>query len=185
MTKEIVTKMLTPGSSLSSADLSADEKKRLYALMREHGATDGFTYNRFFKEGFSQWEIDGIFEMKDAFLTWLHDQEKVFLEVRRAGSGEADAGGSALRHFYRVPPHAEEPQDYCEFSFDLNKPGDFWRFLGDIAYRRRFGDFMAYNGMRAYNTVMKRFAADDWKDYETTGIRRIVERFAGEDQQTC
>lgn len=185
MDKDFITKILTPGSSLRSSDLSAEEKKRLYALMREHGATDGFTYNRFFKEGFSQWEIDGIFDLKDAFLTFLHDEEKIFLEVRCAGKSEPRDGEEPVplwRHFYRVPPKAEDPQDYREFSFDLNRRGDYWRFLGDIAYRRRFGDFMAWNGMRAYNTVMKRFAVDDWKDYENQGIRRIMEQFMSENQ---
>ena len=40
---------------------------------------------------------------------------------------------------------------------------------------QRFGNFMYTHGMRAYHTVMKRFAADDWREWERIGIRQFAE----------
>ena len=33
-------------------------------------------------------------------------------------------------------------------------------------------------GMKSYNTVLKRFCDDDWKEWEKMGIRQVTELFA-------
>ena len=170
------------GATLSSSDLSADEKKALYAKMATMGATDSFTYNRFFKEGFSEWELDGIIAIKADYLKFLHDEEKIYLEVRCVGERpvEGDSPVPIHRYFYRIPPKAGENQNFEERSFDLAASGDFWRFLGDIAYRKHFGGWMASRGMKAYITVARRFTTDDWKEWERVGIRQVIQEFMDE-----
>lgn len=168
--KKLLEKIYTPCMPLSPTDLSADEKKLLYALMASLGATNGFTYNRFFKEGFSQWEIDGIIALKTAFIKWLQTEEKLFIEIR-------NVGGNKWMHFYRIPPKATEGQSFEEHSFDITKPGDFWRFILDISYCRKFAKFMEDRGLKSYLTVSKRFSADDWKEWELEGMRMVMERF--------
>ena len=179
MTKEIFKKILTPQGILSVSDMTADEKKELYQAMVGFGSSENFAYKRFFQDGFVQWEIDGILALKTAFIRWLQTEEKLFIEVRQSGiiEGGGQPPESVYRYFYRIPPKPMEGQSFDERSFDIAEPGDFWRFLGDIAYRQRFGAFMAERGMRSYVTVSKRFSADDWREWEVIGIQRVVETF--------
>ena len=170
MTKNFIKKITTPNGILSVNDLTADEKKSLYSEIKKLGSSENFAYKRLFKEGFAEWEITGVIALKVSFIEWLQTKEKIYIEVR-------EVGNCTWRHFYRVPPRADENQKYEEYQFDINQVGDFWRFLGDIGYRKRFGDFMAQMGMRSYNTVMKRFAADDWREWERCGIRQVMEQF--------
>jgi hypothetical protein len=71
------------------------------------------------------------------------------------------------RHFYRTA-------DGEERSFDITANGDFWRFLGDVRRRRHFGEYMATLGMKSQTTVSKRFAVDNWKEYELSGVRQVI-----------
>ena len=164
--------------------MSPDDKKRLYKAMYQAGATESFSYTRFFRDGFSPWEIDGVAALKTAFMEWLHDKEKVFLEVRSIGERKVSGDDAVpiFRHFYRIPPKPQEGQNFTEHEFDITHPGDFWRFLGDIGYRKRFGEFMAERGMKSYHTVIKRFAHDDWREWERIGIRSVIEGFDDDDQ---
>ena len=177
MTKEIFKKILTPQGILSVSDMTADEKKELYQAMVGFGSSENFAYKRFFQDGFVQWEIDGILALKTAFIRWLQTEEKLFIEVRCVTEGGGQPPMPVYRYFYRIPPKPMEGQSFDERSFDIAEPGDFWRFLGDIAYRQRFGAFMAERGMRSYVTVSKRFSADDWREWEVIGIQRVVETF--------
>jgi hypothetical protein len=179
MTKEIFKKILIPQGILAVSYMSADEKKRLYLVMQKFGSSENFAYKRFFQDGFVQWEIDGISALKVAYLSWLVTDEKLFIEVRQVGEKSIDGEDPipVFRYFYRIPPRPTEGQSFEERSFDINEPGDFWRFLGDIAYRQRFGDFMSDRGMKSYVTVSKRFGSDDWKEWERVGILRVVEYF--------
>lgn len=61
-------KIYNPKTVLSPDDLSATEKKRLYDLLMSYGASLSFAYERFFKEGFEQWELTGIDTIKLEFL---------------------------------------------------------------------------------------------------------------------
>ena len=180
MTKGIFDKILVPQGILAPSDLTADEKKSLYAEMQDCGASEMFAYTRFFRDGFAQWEIDGILALKVAYINWLKTEEKLFVEVRCVGEAAVpgDDNVAQYRHFYRIPPRPMEGQSFEEREFDITVPGDFWRFLGDVAYRKRFGQFMFERGMKSYKTVMKRFAADDWREWERQGIRQFTEQFA-------
>lgn len=100
-------RILQPGNVLAATDISPDDKKQLYKVMQKKGATDSFSYTRYFRDGFDSWEIDGVVALKTAFLEWLQTKEKIFLEVR-------NVGGSRWRHFYRIPPAPAEGQDFTE-----------------------------------------------------------------------
>lgn len=161
MTKEIRNKICTPGAVLGCHDLTAEEKKRLYQTMTGFGASESWTYDRFFKEGFCQWELDGIVTTKIDYLHLLYTGEKVEIEHR-------NVGGERYRTFYSA--------DGQERSFDLNVAGDFWRFLGDMKRKSHFAEFMATRGMRSAMTVTKRFSEDRWKEYERVGIARVLQQ---------
>lgn len=179
MNKKILSKITEPQGVLAVSDLTPDEKKLLYQEMQQSGSSENFAYKRFFQDGFSIWEIEGIIALKAAYLNFLRTEEKIFLEVRCVGEriipGEDNV--AIYRYFYRIPPKASDGESFEERSFDIAEPGDFWRFLGDIEYRQRFGNFMNDKGMKSYRTVMKRFGDDDWREWEKTGIRQMMERF--------
>lgn len=179
MTKEIFEKVLIPQGIFNASDMTAEEKKWLYQEMEQLGASQMMAYTRFFRDGFATWEIEGIVALKAAFIKHLQTNEKVFVEVRNVGENSVDGNDPVpvYRHFYRIPPKATEGESFDERSFDLNKAGDFWRFLGDITYRQRFGEWMAERGMKSYTTVMRRFSTEDWRDWERVGIRSFVEDF--------
>ena len=60
MKKQIFENLLKGDGCVTSDDLTADEKKRVYDVMQAAGMTDGTTYNRFFRDGFKEWELTGI-----------------------------------------------------------------------------------------------------------------------------
>lgn len=161
MNRKDFEKVLVPYGAMAVADLTAEEKRQLYALMVRKGASEAFGYDRFFKEGFAQWEIDGIWQCKIDYLHHLHTDEKLELDIK----------GDNLVHY---------TADGTERTFDLKQAGDFWRFLGDIRKRIHFGDYMSRLGMKSQTTVSKRFAVDDWKEYELTGIRQVTDEYCDE-----
>ena len=60
MNIKVITKVMTPKGIFLSSDLTIDEKKVLYGLMQMYGAGQALAYDRFFKEGFDEWELQGI-----------------------------------------------------------------------------------------------------------------------------
>lgn len=186
MKKGIIDKITTPDMPLSADDLTADEKKRLYAAMEEQGATAAFAWARFFRDGFATWEILGIRRLQIDYLQYLHCEEKVQIEVRGDMADPTDGTNQpsaispqtsaiAYRHYYQMA-------DGEERSFSLLTAGDFWRFLGDVKRRQAFSDWMRQRGMRSAVTVSKRFSADDWRGYELLGIEQIVRDFVEREQ---
>ena len=166
MQKDIFNKV-EQGMILMPNDLTADEKKQLYAAMTQYGASEAFAYTRFFRDGFAEWEIEGVWKAKIEYLRLLQTQEKVDIEVRCTETIQTEDGETyKYRHFYQV--------DGEERSFDITQPGDFWRFLGDVRRRHHFGEYMANLGMKSQTTVSKRFALDNWKDYELSGVRQVI-----------
>ena len=163
MTKEILSKLSRPNTALDVTDMTPEEKRLLYAFFEQHGASQGFTYDRFFKEGFTLWELDCINQIKIDYMEHLHTKEKVSITLRAFADG-------SQKFFYTIGGE--------ERSFDILAKGDFWRFLGDIQYRKHFGTWMYERGMRSYNTVSRRFSEDDWRDYEKEGILLLFEDFA-------
>ena len=187
--EKIHTMLSTPGQLLAPADLTADEKKRLYALFTAMGASDAFAYTRFFRDGFAEWELQGIWQCKIDYLDLLHCEENIDITFRAAsfssvegavsaaapvvGNADPYRGGAGATTTYL----AHYTADGEEKHFDLLTPGDFWRMLGDTRHRWHFGEYMQQLGMLSYTTVSKRFASDDWRDYELHGIRNVMEEF--------
>ena len=166
------------GGLLSPTDLTADEKKRLYQWMQGLGASESFTYTRCFRDGFAQWELMGVWQAKVEYLRLLHTEEKVPIEVRCVETIKTEDGETyRYRHFYEV--------DGEERSFDITAKGDFWRFLGEVRKRQHFCDYMARLGMKSKTTVSKRFTADDWRDYELSGIRSSIQMFVESEQEAA
>lgn len=170
MRKSIFKNVLS-GGTLTPSDLSPKEKVSLYALMQTLEGTTGFTYTRFFRDGFAQWEIDGIWKCKVEYVKHLQTQEKMDIEVRCVKTVQTPDGETySYRHFYTGA-------DGEEHSFDLTGKGDFWQFLGDIRHRVNFARWMADRGMMSEVTVRKRFLSDDWRQYELCGICNVVEQY--------
>ena len=88
MTNDLLVKMDKPHARLDVKDLTADEKKDLYALMTYYGATEALAYNRFFDKGFDEWELRGINQCKADFCDSLPDSE----ETLRQGLYDTDEG---------------------------------------------------------------------------------------------
>lgn len=71
MDKSIFDSILS-GGHLDVNDLSPSEKKRLSQLMEDNGAikcNGGKHYERFFRKGFAKWELIGIQQIKEKFIT--------------------------------------------------------------------------------------------------------------------
>lgn len=60
MEKEKFQKILNCRGCSTSSDFTAKEKERLFVFFEKHGMTRGTAYNRFFRDGFKLWEIQGI-----------------------------------------------------------------------------------------------------------------------------
>ena len=60
MTNQLIKKITLPKSHLKATDLTPEEKVKLYTMMSKYGASMSFSYDRYFKEGFDAWEIEGI-----------------------------------------------------------------------------------------------------------------------------
>lgn len=131
-------------NKLQSSNFSVMDKEKLYLLMEKYGASRGFTYDRFFKEGFRLWELVGVDFIKDFFLR--SNQKKAFLDhlnVLRLN------GGSGNEWFWTA-------------------------IGGERGLRASFKNFMALLGMLSDVTVQKRFSSDNWKEFERVGIVAIL-----------
>lgn len=175
MSDKKVWKKVWRGGTLAVGDMTAEEKRRLFACMVRYGASAGFSYDRFFKEGFLKWEILGIYKIKIDYLHYLKTEEKIDIDIRCVETTTDPQTGEEI-HKYRV----FYPMQDEEKSIDLNKPGDFWQLLGDLRYRLKFKELMQQMGMRSASTVVKRFRIDDWREYEQVGIRMVVDVFMEE-----
>lgn len=156
MKTSIFYKILQTKRPLGVNDLSPDEKKSLFALMVRNGASAGFAYDRFFQKGFQVWELDGINTIKCGF---LKDHEQELLE-------SVDEDGTK-GYAYAL-------------SLDDSK-GGFWRAIGQVpGLISEFKNIMHEKGMMSDVTIIKRFNADDWKQYELIGVRQIISDFVKE-----
>lgn len=73
MERHIFSKLESPGGHLEAKDLTADEKRGLYALMGKYGLPESTTYNRFFDKGFDPWELMGVNQCKTDFTVSIED----------------------------------------------------------------------------------------------------------------
>ena len=127
-----------------SSDVPVIDKEKLYSLMEKHGASRGFTYDRFFKEGFRLWDLVGVDFVKDFFLR--SNQKKAvldYLNILRLNGGLGD-------------------------GWFWTTIGEEW------GLRASFKNFMALLGMLSDVTIQKRFSSDNWKEFERIGIISIL-----------
>lgn len=149
----IIEKLTQPGSHLNCDDLTPNQKKLLWEIMKRHGASQGFAYDRFFKEGFQLWELLGVDAIKRKFLT---EQLADLFPENNAPVGFIDT--------------------ICK------NDGEFYRTLGRVfGLKKVFTDHMGTLGMGS-NSVLNKFSSDDWKDYERVGVLAVVDEFEREVQ---
>ena len=161
MSKEIlkkITKLCTP---LHTDDLSAEDKKALYAVLEKKGFTLATFYLRFFQKGFSEWEIEGIDECKHQFLL-LPDVAQKLLDYVDADN----------------PEKVEGDKGYLYTLAQSDEPGVFYSCLKRVnaGMCNKFIAYMNERGMSAA-TVIKRFTIDKWKPWEREGIRHILDSY--------
>lgn len=161
MTKEIIEKVTQSNNSLDVNDLTSDEKKNLAEFLSAKGFTDSTFYLRFFQKGFDSWEIQGIENCKNQFLG-LPDIGKVLLSYV-----ERDALGKEIGD-----------KGYLYTLAKSDKPGVFYACLKQAANGlcMKLYSFMEERGM-SRTTIIKRFSADDWKEWEKVGIKALLEEF--------
>lgn len=150
-TKEhlILNKMRNPKQHLNVKDLKPSQKEKLWDVMKRHGASQGFAYDRFFKEGFEKWELIGTNQMK---LDFLH------------------------LHSHDIWPNELKDDNY--YNMEIIEPQrTFYRTLGMVhGLKTQFRDYAMSLGMGA-NSVLNHFSSDDWKDFERIGILSIIKEF--------
>jgi len=139
---------------LEATDLTADEKKILYAVMAKYGMPQSSCYRRFFEKGFDNWEIDGISKIKNEFLL------SVPCETDNEKDGEAGTRGYG--YVLSLMP------DYDESKF--------YQLVTQLKIGVSLIDFMAQRGMASQMTVRTRFKASDWKSWENVGIAYILDK---------
>lgn len=152
----IKTKLTSPGAHLNCDDLTPNQKLYLWELMKSYGASQGFAYDRFFKEGFREWELLGIDNIKKRF---IEEHQK---ELWTTPEDDGTVGYAGVLATYG---------DVC------NTPGEFYRTLGRVfGLKKQFTEYMKSLGMGT-NSVLNHFTNDDWKDYERVGIMAVIDEF--------
>ena len=161
MSKEIVKKITKLCTPLHTDDLSAEDKKALYAVLDKKGFTLATFYLRFFQKGFSEWEIEGIDECKHQFLL-LPDVAQKLLDYVDADN----------------PEKVEGDKGYLYTLAQSDGPGVFYSCLKRVnaGMCNKFIAYMSERGMSAA-TVIKRFTIDKWKPWEREGIRHILHSY--------
>lgn len=157
MTKENLEKITTPLQSLDVKDISVEEKKSLSDFMQTKGFSVATFYLRFFKNGFSVWEIIGINECKKQFLA-MPEVAELLLSY--------------------VGDEAQEDKGYLYTLAKSEKAGVFYDCLkrANTGLCKKFFDFMNERGMST-GTVIKRFTTDNWKEWEANGIKNCLLQF--------
>lgn len=152
MTKHIWRKIKECGV-LNPTDLTADDKKELYAVMERYGLPKATCYRRFFEKGFSKWEIKGVSKIENEFL---------LSEVCGTDNGkEGEEGSRGYVYVLEIAP-----------GYDDSK---FWELVTNLKIGCKFCEVMASLGMTSQMTVRTRFRANDWKPWELKGVGAILD----------
>lgn len=130
----------------SSKDLGPEEKQQLYALMKRYGASQAFSYDRFFKEGFRVWELLGVDWIQTRFL-------------REEGLKEDADYLSVMQMQKNVP---------VGWFWSLLSQHN--------GMKARFKRKMAQLGMVSDVTVINRFSSSNWKPFERIGVWSIIDQ---------
>lgn len=153
---KIFDKIINKHKYLVASDLTPEQKMRLYDLFAKYGATQGFTYDRFFQHGFSQWEIDGIDVIKKGFLGEHED------EIIDAVESELITGR------------------LVNMTTMYNQSGAFFAMVSLVrGLRTDLYAKMADLGMKSNTTTLARFTEDNWLPWERKGVKAILQEFEG------
>lgn len=152
MTKQIWRK-IKEGGVLDATDLTAEEKKALYAVMERFGLPKATCYSRFFDKGFSPWEIKGVSKIKEEFL---------LSEVCNTDNDKSGEDGS--RGYGYV---LELAPDYDDSKF--------YELVTNLKIGVKLCEVMSSLGMTSQMTVRTRFRSNDWKPWELRGIGAILD----------
>lgn len=146
MTKEILDKITSPNMCLTSSDMTAEEKKHLYAHLSKYDMKESKCYKRFFEKGFDKWEIEGVENILRQFL------EENMSALVESGKKGVDRG----------------------YAYVLSlTPETYYSAVRESGLLKKFVLHMGTLGMSS-NTVYKRFANPDWQKFELIGIRTIL-----------
>lgn len=149
----IIEKITEPKTHLECNDLTPSQKKVLFAVMAKYGALQYFAYDRFFKEGFHEWELKGINQIK-----------RDFIDTHRA----------------EIFPDGVDTHLLPTIDEMVNGKGVFYRVLGmSFGLKKVFTEHMNQMGMGS-NSVLNKFSTDDWSDYERIGVKACIEEFERE-----
>lgn len=152
----IKTKFNTPGAHLECNDLTPNQKMLLWDVMKAEGASQGFAYDRFFKEGFREWELIGVDAIKAAFIE--EHQRELWTEPEEDGT----VGYAAI---------------LANYGDTLEREGGFYDTIGRVTgLKKAFTEQMNRMGMGT-NQVLQRFTTDNWKPWQRRGIRAIIDDF--------
>lgn len=144
MERHIFSKLENPGGHLETKDLTADEKRALYALMGKYGLPESTTYNRFFDKGFDPWEMAGIDRCKSDFLGTLDDNIRRVLNATGEGFYKAMPEGSGYR--VRLVSHMAERGMAHRATVEKRFDADDWKEWERRGVRAVIDEFCALYG---------------------------------------
>ena len=144
------------GKALDSKEITAEDKKCLYAAFGEYGMPLSTAYLRLFVKGFKPWEICGVTQLC-----------KDFLANTPVCTGQDDA----------------DPDSHCGRGYRLTLDRDyndamFYGIVCDLKLCTRLSDFMAGHGMASATTVRLRFKEGKWLPWELVGVKHILSQFS-------
>lgn len=145
MNAQIFKKVLEGHDFLTASELTPKEKEILYDEMIKNGSTRAFAYDRFFKEGFKEWELKGIMMIKAEFF------EKYRYELDPITKPE------------KVWHVIVNPGEFYQFIGKVR------------GLKNKFKAYMKELGMCEATVIKRfGHEEDQWKRYEIVGVRAVI-----------
>ena len=147
MERHIFSKLESPGGHLEAKDLTADEKRGLYALMGKYGLPESTTYNRFFDKGFDPWELMGVNQCKADFVASIDDDAlRTVLYNTDGGFYRSLPEGSGYR--VRLVSHMSERGMVHRATVEKRFDADDWKEWERRGVRAVIDEFCALYGKK-------------------------------------
>lgn len=161
MAKKNFEKLLKANTPLNISDIPFSYRLGLLDFLLDYGITNSTFYLRFFRNGFDEWELIGIDECMNRFLSIPRVSQTLNNYVEKDVTGKeigvkgrlyrlAQKGSTSI--FYNCLKKAEK--GFCLLFF---------------SYMRDMG--------MSNPTVIKRFISENWKPWELKGIRNLIEEY--------
>lgn len=145
MERHIFSKLESPGGHLEAKDLTADEKRGLYALMGKYGLPESTTYNRFFDKGFDPWELMGVNQCKADFVASIDDDAlRTVLYNTDGGFYRSLPEGSGYR--VRLVSHMSERGMVHRATVEKRFDADDWKEWERLGVRAVIDEFCTLYG---------------------------------------